>query len=87
MKLSITLFYSILFRLCWKRNDSFPKVSVRFTAKFKDKYYFLFPEKLTKQTIMNALVKTIPVTSRGFLKCKGTYSLTSVGICKHCNVW
>ena len=31
-------------------------------------------------TIMNALVKTIPVTRRGFLKCKGTYFLTSVGI-------
>ena len=29
---------------------------------------------------MNALVKTIPVISRGFLKYKGTYFLTSVGI-------
>ena len=29
---------------------------------------------------MNALVKTIPVTSRCFLKCKGTYFLTLVGI-------
>ena len=60
-----------------------------FTAKFKDKYFTMIsgseyrkiPEKLTKQTIMNALVKTKPVTSRGFLKCKGTYFLTSVCIC------
>ena len=51
-------------------------VSVQFTAKFKDKYLFLFPEMLKKQTIMNALVKAIPLTSRGFLKCEGTYFFT-----------
>ena len=72
------------FFTCFRR---FPYVSVRFTAKFKDKYQFLFLEKLTKKTIMKAVVKTIPVTGRGFLKFKGTYFLTSVGICKHYNVW
>ena len=44
-------------------------------------------DKTNNNEFFKALVKTIPVTSRGFLKCKGTYFLTLVGICKHCNVW
>ena len=71
MKHSIMLFYSILSPLCWKRNDLLPTFRTR-TVQGQIIYYdfrFRIPEKLTKQTIMNALVKTIPVTRRGFLKC------------------
>ena len=73
MKLSITLFYSILFRLCWKRNDLFLLVSVGFRMFPYDlrpssrTNIIFFPEKLKKQTIMKVLVKTIPVTGRDFL--------------------
>ena len=83
MKLFITLFYSFLFLLCWERN----LLPYYLPPSSRTNILFLIPEKLTKQTIMNALVETIPVTSRGFLKCKGTHFRTSVGICNHCNVW
>ena len=58
--------------------------SKRFTAKFKDKYFILLPVQNTgkadKTNNNDALVKTIPVTSGGFLKCKRTYFVTSFGI-------
>ena len=85
-----TFHYAVLFYSVSLIKEAKRPVSVGFRTNYRQvqgQIFIFISGKAEKTNNNERSSQEIPLTSRSFLKCEGTYFLTSVGICKYCNVW